>query len=280
MDDFNSTIEKFSTSLAASYAKIAEMGGEIPDQKNSNNLGTAIRSIPTIPQINPPDLAKPLNADELKALQEIVARGEASSYYQIGQAILVTYSTYTMPFEIVGFEDVEVEGGSIVHAINLLAKYTNETDSQWGDSGNTEYSTSTLRSSLTTYQGKLNADFLTCLANTKTQTYSRDGSTDVVYDKLFAPSMAQLGVTSTIYNDAAQAAVEGPAFTAYQGSHNAKRLKQAINATGTAQNYWTRSFYPDDSSAFDAVYVSGAPDYGYYFSTYRSVAACNFIGQP
>ncbi len=226
-----------------------------------------------------PDLSQVPDAEQLANLKNIVAAGVASEYLTTGQTILVPYGSYTMPFEVVGFDPVEIEGGDTVPAINLLAKYTNETDSQWGANGSTKYSASTLRSSITTYQGKLNADFLACLAKTKVQTYSRDGSTDVVYDKLFAPSMAQLGVTDTSYNNASQAAVEGPAFTAYKGSDNAKRLKQAINATGTAQYYWTRSLYSGNSNNFGLVLTSGAPSYNSYSSSYRVVVACNFIGQ-
>lgn len=225
-----------------------------------------------------PDLSKVLTKQDLDDIQAIVAAGKASEKFKLGDEFLVSYGSYTMPFEIVGFNDVEIEGGETVPAINLLAKYTNETNSQWGDSGSTKYSASTLRSSITTYQGKLDADFVACLANTKTQTYSRDGSTDVVYDKLFAPSMAQLGVTDTAYNNASQAAVEGPAFAAYQGAANAKRVKKAIDATGTAQNYWTSSLYSGDSYGFGCVQTSGAPGSDYYDLTCRVVVACNFIG--
>lgn len=40
----------------------------------------------------------------------------------------------------------------------------------------------------------LDANFVTYLANAKTQTYSADDSTDAVYDKLFAPSLTQLAI--------------------------------------------------------------------------------------
>lgn len=225
-----------------------------------------------------PDLSKVLTKDDLDDIQAIVAAGAASEKFELGQELLVSYGTYTMPFEIVGFADVEIEGGETVHALNLLSKYTNETGSTWGANGSTKYSASTLRSSIATYQGKLNADFVACLANTKTQTYSRDGSTDVVYDKLFAPSMTQLDVTDTNYNNASQAAVEGAAFTAYVGSGNAKRIKQAISATGTVESYWTRSLYSGNSNYFGFVQTSGAPNRNNYNLTARVVVACNFIG--
>ena len=231
-----------------------------------------------------PDLSQPLNEEQRANLKNIVAAGVASEYLSTGQTILVPYSTYTMPFEITGFNDVvaKISGAELtVHAINLLAKYTNETDSQWGASGNTKYSASTLRSTIigSGYQGKFDPDFVACLADTKVQTYSRDGSTDVVYDKFFAPHMAQLGVTDAAYNNAQQAAVEGPVFAAYQGASNAKRVKQAINATSAAQTYWTSSLYSGNSSYFGFVQTSGAPNNLIYYDARRVVAACNFIGQ-
>lgn len=231
-----------------------------------------------------PDLTKSfdqMTAEERMNISNIVKGGLASEFLSLGQSILVPYGSFVMPFEIVGFEDVvaQIDGAEqTVHALNLLARYTDETGSQWGANGSVKYSASTLRSSCTTYQSKLDANFVACLANTKKQTYSRDGSTDVVYDKISVPSMAQLGVTNASYNTAQQASVEGPAFTAYQGAADAKRVKCAINATTTAQNYWTSSLCSGNSSNFGRVITSGAPNRNIYGNTYRVVAACNFIG--
>ena len=233
-----------------------------------------------------PDLTKSfaeMTTEERTNLSNIAKSGLASEFMTLGQFILVPYGSYTMPFEIVGFSDVVAkinDQEQTVPAINLLPKYTSEMDSQWGASGSTKYSASTLRSTIvgSSYQGKFNSDFLACLAATKVQTYSRDGSTDVVYDKLYAPHMAQLGVTDTAYNNAQQAAVEGPVFPAYQDADNARRIKQAINATSSAQYYWTSSLYSGYSNYFGRVYTSGAPGNYYYGSSLRVVAACNFIG--
>lgn len=193
----------------------------------------------------------------------------------------MSYDLYTMPFEIVGFEDVvsQTDGAEqTVHALNLLAKYTSEDATHWGDNGSTKYSASMLRSHITTtYQGKLDANFVACLANTKKQTYSRDGSTDVVYDKLFAPSMAQLGVTDASYNTAQQAAVEGPVFTAYQGAADAKRVKYAINVTTNVQYYWTSSLFSGSSNLFGIIHTVGKPTSGIYSNNIRAVAACNLV---
>lgn len=275
-----SNLQRIISAKAAIKAAIQEKGVEVPDTEKLDNYHTYIDQIGSSSELVVPDLSQPLDAQALSDLQDIVASGTASEVLELGQELLVPYGEYIMPFEIVGFEDVEVDGGETVHALNLLAKYVTENNSKWGAEGSTKYSASTLRTNIiTTYQGKLDANFLACLANTKTQTYSRDDSTDVVYDKLFAPSMAQLGVTDTAYNNASQAAVEGPAFTAYNGSDNAKRLKQAINATGTGQNYWTRSLYSGSSNRFGGVNTSGALTREFYNVSYRVVVACNLVGK-
>lgn len=208
--------------------------------------------------------------------------GSIQEHCALNDAINVSYGSYTMTFEVTGFEPIlcQVDEEEVTRpALNLLFQYTTENTSAWGNSGSTKYSASALRAFITSAtQDKLDPEFIRHLAFTKVQTYSRDGTTDVVYDRLFAPSMAQLGVTDTSYNNASQAAVEGPAFAAYQGSDNAKRLKQAINATGTAQNYWTRSLFSGGSNYFGCVQTSGAPYGSSYGSTSRVVVACNFIG--
>lgn len=221
-----------------------------------------------------PDLSKVLTKDDFEIIQNIIDAGKAREKFKLGDEFLVSYGSYTMPFEVVGFEDVEVEGGETKLAINLLAKYTSETASAWAINGSTTYSASVLRARVTTtYQNKLNSDFVACLADTKTQTYSRDGTTDIVYDKLFAPSTAQLGATGDDYHEE----IEGPVFTAYQGVEDIKRAKSAVDGDGTPVLYWSRTL-----SNFDKYCHNIAPSGRFGNSadgnTLPIVVACNFIG--
>lgn len=269
--------------LADAYTALEEVGATMPKNKNFENLPSTVDTIGAVP-VTPPDLSQVLDEAALENLSNIVKQGKAQEYLNLGDQLKVNFNmpglSYVMPFEVVGFEDAELEDGTTVPAVNLLAYYTSMGTTQWGAAGTTKYSESTLRSYYNgSYTSYLPTVFLACLAPTKVQTYSRSGATDIVYDKLFAPAMAQLGVTDTSYNNASQAAVEGPAFAAYQGSDNAKRLKQAINATGTAQNYWTRTLYSGNSNFFGLVYASGAPDINFYYNSFRVVAACSFAGK-
>ena len=229
-----------------------------------------------------PDLSGPLDDKQLENLKEIVKSGKASEYLDLGDELLVNYGSYVMPFEVVGFKDVEVEGGEKKHAINLLSKYTSEVGSAWRYGVGSEYSSCALRTSgISTYQGKLDSAFVNCLANTKVETYNRNGTIDVVYDKLFAPSMPQLGVTDMPYTNTSQNNIEGPAFAAYKNSTDATRIKYAINTISAEpfpQPYWTRTVSFVGNYYSDCILSSGKPEYAGDDFEYRVVVACNFIG--
>lgn len=230
--------------------------------------------------INPPDLTKVLTAEDFDNIQNIIDAGKVSEYFNLGDELKVTYGQVVMPFEVVGWEDVEIEGGQIVPALNLLAKYTNDSPTQYGSSRDVVYSASTLRGVITgEYQGYLDNDFVACLGSTKVQTVNRGSGVDIVYDKLFAPSMAQLGVTNIEFNDTAQAAAEGPVFTAYVGAADAKRVRCKITSTSTGSSYWTRSCYWSVRRFFGVILDSGHPHAYNYRGAGDSVAVCNLIGK-
>lgn len=267
--------------LQDAWDAVGEYGVDTSPTHNIENLVTAVESIGegALPM---PDLSQPLDATGISQLQSIVGSGKASEYLSLGDELLVPYGDYTMPFEVVGFESVVCQVDGVeknIWAVQLLAKYATGGGYPWGASGNTKYSDSNLRSTIQSLQGQYySASFVGSLGNTKVQTYSRDGKTDIVYDKLFVPSMEQLGVTDATYNTSSQAVIEGPAFTAYQDATNAKRVRQAISDTGTAQSYWTRSLYSFNFNLFGLVQASGAPSDHYYYDSCRVVVACNMIG--
>lgn len=265
------------------YDSLETLGATMPENKNLENLVATLNNVPVIPTVpDAPDLSQVLDKSALDDIQAIVAAGKASEKFNLGDELLVSYSTYTMSFEIVGFEDVEVEGGETVPAINLLARYTGNDIVVYGANATVNYSASTLRNHIITlYQNRLDSNFVACLANTKIQTYGFQGSTDTVYDKLFAPSMQNLGVTNTVNNTAAQAAIEGPMFPEYIGADNNKRIKYDLANTSIAQMYWTRTRYLGTDGEFQSINAAGEPYYyaNHYNTTYRVVAACNLVGK-
>lgn len=273
-------LQRIIDAKAAIKAAIIEKGVDVPDTEKLDVYHEYIDQITGGAPVFPPDLSKPLDKEQLDNLQNIVGEGKAPEYLSLGDKLLVNYGSYVMPFEVVGFEDIEVEGGGAKHSINLLAQYTGETGVYWGGSGSPKYSVSTLRATAATMTSSLNSNFTECLGNTKVDTYSIDGSIDTVYDKLFAPSMSQLGVTDTKYTTAQQTSIEGPAFTGYEGAGDGKRIKQAINATTTDQGYWTRSLYPGASGSFGVISPAGrANNIGGATNTRRVLVACNLIGK-
>lgn len=279
-----SNLQRIINAKSAIKAAIIDKGVEVPDTEKLDAYYSYIDQIGgESNNFFEPDLSQPLDQAQLDNLQNIVSAGKASEYLNLGDELLVNYGKYVMPFEVVGFEDVEVEGGATKPAINLLAKYTDETGSARTSGEGLAYADMQLQTYITTtYQNKLDANFVACLAQTKTQMYKRDGSVDVAYSKLFAPSMENLGVTDTACNTVQQAAVEGPAFTAYQSSTNDTRKKHSINAnlpTDAFYAYWTRSLCPSKSNNYGAISVAGVPVGNGLFTTLRVVVACNFIGK-
>lgn len=215
-------------------------------------------------------------------LSKIVQAGKASEYLKQGDTLLIPYGSHIMPFEITGFRPAvcEVNGQEATYSsINLLSQYTLYNGSTWGNAANTKYSASNLRTYITTTaQESLDQSFIECLGFTRVQTYSRDGSTDKVYDKLYAPSMDQLGVANTANNSSSQAAVEGPVFTAYQNATNDMRIRRVLNTPTVARAYWTRSLYASNSEYFGNISTVGSPYYSRFSVDNYIVLGCDFIG--
>lgn len=261
---------------------IISKGVEVPEAAKINEYADYIAQI-TAGQVIPdtPDLTKELTAWDLVDIKAIVAAGIADQRFELGQTLLVKHGKYTMPFEIVGFNDVtaQIDGAEkTVHALNLLSQYACVDSTRYANTM-VPYSESTLRQTMVNLNNNFDSYFLDCLANTKVQTYNQDGSTDTVYDKLFAPSMTQLGITDATYNTAEQAAVEGPVFTTYQDADDAKRVKYAVNAVSTARTYWTRSLFLSLVNNYAAISTNGfATGLGSYSGMAYPVLACNLIG--
>lgn len=271
--------------LTATWAALEAKGATIPPEKNTTNLGAAVRSLPTgggggggdFPQ---PDLSKLLDKGQLDNLQAIVAAGQATKYLKLGDQLLVKYGSYTMPFEIVGFDDAIV-GNRTIKSINLLAYFTSDKTTVWASNTSAKYSESELRSYLIgDYQKTLDQDFVACLADTKSYFWSADYTTSFVDDKLFAPSASQLGI-STPYNATFQNNTEGPTFLKFRNSTDEMRTRRAVNMTGTARGYWTRTRYSGTTKECIVVTSSGAPSSqsANLSSNGYVVSACNFVGK-
>lgn len=192
---------------------------------------------------NPVD---PENVD-LDNLSNIVKAGKASEFLAVGdllsiplkggtalqrrvlgfvnRTVMLNGSEQTVP--AIRFENANLVGDSIQYSDALLPPL---------------YSTSNLRSYIiTTLQEKESEDFLACLGATKTETYIGENDIDVVYDKLYAPSGADLGVpVDGNYYTESQQEVEGPVPAYYQNSNNGLRKKPRPTGSGISW-YWTRS---------------------------------------
>lgn len=234
----------------------------------------------------PPDLSQPFDDAAIENLSNIVQAGKAQDYLSLHDELLIPYGDIVMPFEVVGFTNVvaKVNGGDqTISCINLLAKYTSADTTAYADNANSKYSNSILRAFMTiTYQGRLLDSFVNCLAETRVQTYSKDKTTDVIYDKVFPPSYTQLGAPFADFTNSAQEVVDGPKYTAFQNATITDDIKYGIDTPDTAQPYWTRSicmpFGDVDANSYMNVTASGYPGGYLYSNKYRVVGACNFVG--
>lgn len=99
MEELNNTIEKFSASLSASYAKIAEKGGAMPEHKNSNSLADAIRTIP-----NTSDPGYDPDNPTLAGLKAAVNAGDYETF-PVGTEIPDTYNGNDNPLIVAQYLD-------------------------------------------------------------------------------------------------------------------------------------------------------------------------------
>lgn len=274
----NPAIVSVSQNAMGEYVVTANAEGDVILTATAGKISTTLSY--TVKNLQPVD---PENVD-FDNLSNIVKAGAASDYLSLGQELNVAYDNTIMPMRIIGFANatVQKDGEDVtVPAIQMEMKYCAAGTTRWGANGGVNYSASALKTYIEAQiQTKFSADFLACLGETRVQFYTRRHATGVMYCKLFAPSTAELGITDASLSSPQQTIIEGPAFQYYQNSTNAKRVKQAIDATGTAQNYWTRSIYVNNGNLFGYVSPSGVPYSHGYDSSYRAITACNFIGKP
>lgn len=222
-----------------------------------------------------------------------LGEGTIQEHCNTGDILNVTYdeadySSYSMPFEITGFRNriCRIEGeDKLVKAINVLAykatSLSQKTSWAVAASGSpTFYSNSTLRTALTTtYQESLDPSFVAYLGATKVQTLNRNGATDIVYDKIYAPSLAELGVVDSEFASPEQNAIEGPAFTSYQGANAEARVREVVRGLLLDPvPYWTRTYGQTGTSVANSIQESGTPLSVGYGSTLCMVVAADFIG--
>lgn len=275
-----SNLQRIIDAKAAIRTAIQEKGVAVPDDEKLDAYHEYIDQISTGGGIYPPDLSKVLTAEDFDNIQNIIDAGKVSEYFNLGDVLKVTFGSLVMPFEVVGWEDVKIEGGQTVPALNLLMNCCSNGSEQYVSASlGIPYSQSGLRSAIigAVIQGSCDPEFVSRLATTEVQTYAYGNKTDTVYDKMFAPSAAQLGATS---GDAYHPQ-DGHPFSSYQNATNTQRIRYwlSVRPTDAPQAYWTRSFWGSFQSKYTAVDAQGSFS-GNANSYYNAmVAACNLIGK-
>ena len=185
-----------------------------------------------------------------------------------------------MQRQVLGFDDrtVQIDGvDRVVPAIQMdnFNLYDDPHDF-YSSVTSIFYSYSTLREYLTTtIQGMENPEFIKCLGSSKVTTMeAANGTKSVVYDKLFAPAMVEMGLKYSNYT-AKQEEVEGPTPTLYDRYHDSTRKTRG----GITARYWTRSAMLANTTYrlivnYDGLgYISGLHNKNYVLAQF------NFIGK-
>ena len=122
------------------------------------------------------------------------------------------------------------------------------------------------------------SEFLECLGATKVSTVTRvvNGQASILtsYDKIFAPSVVELGAKHNSYSEA-QAGGEGVTPNFYL---NNPLLSRETEGEGYPRIFWTRSLALDRAGC---MFVGDAGDilYGKQTSSYYVLPTYNFIGK-
>lgn len=186
-------------------------------------------------------------------LTEMLKDGTAATKLQVGQEIsILDKSGKAIKRRILGVSERTVlkDGVEVVvPAIQMENVELTATKTVWTSGGpNVPYSASTIRQLAKDQEKSETEEFLSCLGETKVQSLTRDGTIDVVYDKMYVASLTEMGVTfSDLHNSPEQRAVEGTPFTYYAGITEEPCplwYKYNLSVGNHSQSYWLRSYDP------------------------------------
>lgn len=225
------------------------------------------------------------NNVDLDNLSNIVKAGMASEYLKVGDILQIPWADGTkVQRRVLGFGDRVVKIGDVeqvVPAIQMDDVYLFKTPTvYYGSSAiSVVYPSSYLRAFInSTVTNIQSSEFLECLGATKVSTVARvvNGQASILtsYDKIFAPSVVELGAKHNSYSEA-QAGGEGVTPDFYL---NNPLLSREVEGEGYPRIFWTRSLARDRARY---MFVGDAGDilYGKQTSSYYVLPTYNFIGK-
>lgn len=227
---------------------------------------------------NPVD---PNNVD-LDNLSNIVKAGVASQYLAVGDLLDIPMADGTvMKRRVLGFDDrvVQIDGVErTVPAIQMgnINLYKEEVAFYPNDNYAYSYSRSKLRELInSTIQGLESEELLSYLGYTKVVTLSSNESKDVVYDKLFPPSLEEIGSHPSYYIPA-QREAEGPTPSYYTEKRDLRRF---VLGETTPARWWSRSVYASNTVYRIIMDETGGPDILKNSKLAKILVQFNFIGK-
>lgn len=222
--------------------------------------------------VNPVD---PTNVD-LDNLSNIVKAGLASQYLAVGDLLDIPLKDGTvMKRRVLGFDDRVVQINGVERTVPAIRMdnynlYNVRSNFYTNDSLEIVYPSSSLRNTInTTIQGLESEEFLSCLGNTKVPYWAKEGAALTVYDKLFPPSLEEIGSHPSFYIPA-QRETEGPTPSYYTEKRD---LRRYVLGETTPVRWWSRSVYTSNLVYQIIVDETGTPD------ILRKSKLCNILVQ-
>lgn len=222
------------------------------------------------------------NNVDLDNLSNIVKAGVASQYLAVGDLLDIPMADGTvMKRRVLGFGDrvVQIDGVErTVSAIQMgnINLYKEEVAFYPNDNYAYSYSSSKLRELInSTIQGLESEELLPYLGSTKVVTLASREQKDVVYDKLFPPSLEEIGSHPSYYTQA-QREAEGPTPSYYTEKRDFRRF---VLGETTPARWWSRSVYTSNTVYRIIMDETGSPDILKNSKLAKILVQFNFIGK-
>lgn len=255
------------TNTKSAYDKIDEMGGELPANKNLQNLAEAIRSIPTGPS--------------LKGLKRALDNGTAQQDYPIGTTLEDEYNGQSNPLIVA--QHLDSSNNSTydgAEGVILIRKFVEPTSQIFGvNNASSLYNVSTIKGFLDTdYLDKCSDTLKSLLSEIAIQYYNGSSTTLIGNNKFFL--MSDTEINSRV----AVAGIEGFAWKYWKDITGLSAASSAANSgrivkdrNGNAVNTWLRTRYDQNYNAL-YIYTNGGINGRSTTTEYGVLPAC-FIGK-
>lgn len=249
-------LSELNQNLLDYYAAVEAKGGTVPEEKNTNNLVTALESIPMSSVV----------VYTISALQEAINNGTAQEKYPAGTEIPDTWSGNDNPLIVAQYLDgtssaYKNASGSNAEGVLLVRKYVEPLLKQWNSGGVVNYSDCTINYYLEDdYYANSSEELKQYISTVRIQFYTYNGMNVTLPKHWFLMSAYE------VCNQGTNGAVgyEGIVWDYWRQQTGLSSPDRQLTSndgrimkdrSGTVQSVWLRSLY--NASSVDYIGPSG-----------------------